>query len=84
MHASASTHHGDGRPGVWCKSTPFTQDQMLQAEPDRYFTPPYVGPKGWVGVFLDGRPDWKTLDTLLKDAWRLTAPKRLLSLHPDC
>jgi hypothetical protein len=84
MHASASTHHGDGRPGVWCKATPFTQDQMLQAEPHRYFKPPYVGPKGWVGVFLDGRPDWTTLETLLKDAWRLTAPRRLQSLlAPD-
>src|SRR5438094_7755812 len=58
MYAAASTHHGDGRPGVWLKSTPFTQDQLLRAEPTRYFRPPYVGPKGWIGVFLDGRPDW--------------------------
>ncbi|MDB4886752.1 MAG: hypothetical protein JWN79_2190 [Gemmatimonadetes bacterium] len=79
MYASASTHHGQGRPGVWCKSTLFTQDQMLRAEPERYFRPPYVGPKGWIGVFLDGRPDWAALDAVLRDAWRLTAPKRLLS-----
>lgn len=77
MYASAATHHGDGRPAVWCKSTPFIQDQMLRAEPDRYFKPPYVGPGGWVGVFLDQRPDWSAVQVVLEDAWRLTAPKRL-------
>lgn len=84
MFASESTHHGGGRSGVWCKATHFTQDQMLRAEPRRYFRPPYVGPKGWVGVFLDERPDWTALEALLRDAWRLTAPKRLLpALPPD-
>ena len=78
MYASATTHHGHGRPGVWCKATLFTQDEMIRAEPERYFRPPYVGPKGWVGVFLDGRPDWPALDAVLRDAWRLTAPKRLV------
>lgn len=72
--------HGEGRAAVWCKSTAFTQDQMLRAEPARYFRPPYVGPKGWVGVFLDRRPDWRALDMLVRDAWRLTAPRRLLAL----
>jgi hypothetical protein len=80
MYAAASTHHGAGRPGVWCKATLFTQDQLLRAEPLRYFKPPYVGPKGWVGVFLDERPDWPALTDLLADAWRRTAPRRLLPL----
>jgi hypothetical protein len=82
-YAAASTHHGQGRPAAWCKATPFVQDQMLRAEPARYFSPPYVGPKGWVGVFLDGRPDWHALDALLRDAWRLTAPRRLHPLLGD-
>ena len=84
MYAHESTHHGQGRCAVWCKATPFTQDQMVRAEPARYFRPPYVGPKGWVGVFLDVRPDWAALDVLLRDAWRLTAPRRLhAALGPD-
>ncbi len=77
MYASANTHHGAGRPGVWCKSISVTQDALVRAEPARYFVPPYVGPKGWVGVYLDRRPRWPVLEDLITDAWRATAPKRI-------
>jgi hypothetical protein len=80
MHASAATHHGAGRTSVWCKAKPVTQDMMIRAEPNRYYSPPYVGPKGWVGVWLDKSPDWATLEGLLQDAYRMTAPKRLVTL----
>jgi len=80
MHASAATHHGAGRMSVWCKAKPVTQDMMIRAEPNRYYSPPYVGPKGWVGVWLDKSPDWATLEGLLQDAYRMTAPKRLVTL----
>jgi len=53
---------------------------MVQAAPDRFFVPPYVGPSGWVGVWLDGRVDWPELASLLRDGYRLVAPKRLVAL----
>ena len=81
-YASSGNHHGAGRPGVWIKSAAVTQDMLVRAEPARYFVPPYVGKSGWVGAFLDKRPDWDIVADLLRDAYRLTAPKKLLAqLH---
>jgi hypothetical protein len=77
MHASAGTHHGAGRPGVWIKSAHVTQDMLVRAQPARYFVPPYVGKSGWVGAHLDGKPDWDVITDLLRDAYLLTAPKKL-------
>ena len=79
MYANGSTHHGKGRHAVWCKATHFTQDLLVRSQPDRFFVPPYVGPGGWVGVWLDRSPDWNALADLLRDAYRMTAPKRLIS-----
>jgi hypothetical protein len=78
-YASSANHHGAGRPGVWIKSAAVTQDMLVRAEPARYFVPPYVGKSGWVGAFLDKRPDWDVVADLLRDAYRLTAPKKLLA-----
>jgi hypothetical protein len=82
MYASPNTHHGGGRPAVWIKATPENQAMMIDFGPDRFFRPPYVGPSGWVGVWLDGRVDWNEVADLLADAWRLTAPKRRGSAGP--
>ena len=79
MYASTNTHHGAGRPGVWIKSAAVTQDMLVRAEPARYFVPPYVGKSGWVGAYLDRKPDWDVLVDLLRDAYRLTAPKKLVT-----
>jgi hypothetical protein len=79
MYAAEATHHGAGRPGVWIKSAAVTQDMLVRAEPARYFVPPYVGKSGWVGAFLDKRPDWEIVADLLRDGYRLTAPKKLLA-----
>jgi len=79
MYASAANHHGAGRPGVWIKATPDNQALMLRAAPKRFFKPPYVGPSGWVGVWLDGKVDWEELAGLLEDGYRMSAPKRLLA-----
>ena len=78
MYADAANHHGVGRPAVWCKAAPGNQDVMVRAAPDRFFVPPYVGPSGWVGIWLDAGVDWEELALLLHDAYRLAAPKRLL------
>ncbi len=82
MHASPENHHGAGREAVWVKATHMTQDLLVRAQPTRYFVPPYVGKSGWVGVKLDGRTGWKTLADLLRDAYVLTAPKKLVALLP--
>jgi len=79
MHASADTHHGDGREGVWIKSAHVTQDMLVRADPKRYFVPPYVGKSGWVGAYIDRGVDWEIVGDLLRDAYRLTAPKKLVA-----
>jgi hypothetical protein len=72
-------HHGDGRIAIWCKAPPGDQADMVESDPKRYFVPPYVGPRGWVGVRLDIKPNWKTIEAIVRESWRMTAPKRLLS-----
>jgi hypothetical protein len=72
------------RPAAWVKAAPSSQELLVAADPGRYFVPPYVGPRGWVGVYLDGPDvDWDELRALLADAWRMSAPKRLAALHPE-
>jgi len=83
MHSSAGTHHGRGRPGVWIASTHVSQDMILRARPDRYFSPPYVGPSGWIGAWLDKNPLWGEITELLRDAYRLKAPKKLADSIED-
>ena len=83
MYAASVSHHGAGRPSVWCKSTHLVQDMLVHQDPGRYFSPPYVGPKGWVGIRLDRRPNWKTVRELLRDAYVLTAPKRIAAALRD-
>ena len=68
MYASPDTHHGRGRPGVWCKTTFTNQDLLLRADPERYYFPPYAGKAGWVGVYLDRKPDWADLAALWRKA----------------
>jgi hypothetical protein len=80
MYASAGNHHGAGRPAVWCKATKMNQELMISAAPGRFFSPPYVGPSGWIGVWLDRGVEWAELAELLQDAYRLAAPKRLAAL----
>ena len=80
MYAASDTHHGAGRPAVWVKSTHLIQDMLIHDDPDRYFAPPYVGPKGWLGIRLDRRPNWNTIGDLIRDAYLLTAPKRIAAM----
>ena len=81
MYAEPSDHHGGGRPGVWVKAAPGNQQLMVSASPERFFVPPYVGKSGWVGVWLDRKPDWKEVAELLRDSWRLVAPRKLVQAH---
>ena len=79
MYADANNHHGGGRASVWCKATPDNQALMVRASPERFFVPRYVGPSGWVGIYLDRSPDWDEIRDLLRDGYRLVAPKRLVA-----
>ena len=77
IYASSGTHHGKGRPAVWLKAAAENQSLMVRAEPERFFVPPYVGPSGWIGVWLDRGVRWAQLAELVQDAYGLVAPKRL-------
>ncbi|MGO8994484.1 MAG: MmcQ/YjbR family DNA-binding protein [Polyangiaceae bacterium] len=71
-------HHADGRLAVWCKCTFDRQRALVAAAPDRYFVPPYVGVKGWLGARLD-RPttDWVELAIIVEEGWLSLAPPKL-------
>jgi hypothetical protein len=57
-----------------------TQEGLVASAPQRFFRPPYVGTRGWLGVRLDGRLDWDQLELICEDAYRVVAPKRLLEV----
>jgi predicted DNA-binding protein (MmcQ/YjbR family) len=68
---------GDGRVSVWCKAPEGSQMVLVGADPERFFVPPYVGHKGWVGMRLDMKPDWEEVAAFVRRSYRLIAPKRL-------
>jgi hypothetical protein len=71
-------HHGDGIVGVWCKVLPGDNAALIKADPKRFFMPAYVGPRGWVGLRLDGRRiDWGEVEELAKGSYQLIAGKTL-------
>jgi hypothetical protein len=73
-------HHGDGRLALWCAAPPGTQTELVAADPERFFRPPYVGHRGWLGVRLDRSPDWTEIAEIIQDAYRQVAPKSLIAL----
>jgi len=71
-------HHGDGRVALHCKALPGVNRARAEADPERFHVPPYVGSKGWLGIWLDGRDiDWEEVEAVLHDAYRLVGPVRL-------
>jgi hypothetical protein len=74
--------HDEEQPAVWCKAPPGAQAILIGADDDRFFRPPYVGHKGWIGIHLDARPDWREVALLVQRSYRMTAPKRLAVLVP--
>lgn len=73
----AMEKRGDGRISLWCKAPPGSQEILVGAAPERFFVPPYVGRKGWIGLRLDDDPDWDEVAEVVKRSYRLIAPKRL-------
>ena len=76
----AMVRSGEGRVSVWCKARPGVQEMLISADPGRFFKPPYVGPKGWIGIHLDDEVDWDEVEDLVEESYRMTAPKRLSAL----
>jgi hypothetical protein len=73
----AVNHHGDERIALWLASDAATQDHLVRSEPGQFFVPPYLGPRGWIGVRLDQGISWKRVAALVQDAYRRVAPARL-------
>jgi hypothetical protein len=71
-------HHGDGRFAVWCAAPPGLQEMLVGADPERFFVPPYVGHRGWLGLRLDRGLDWDELAGIAEDAYAEVAPPKLL------
>ena len=74
----ANNHHDDGHVAVWIPVPPGLQATLLKTEPDKFFMPPYVGVRGWVGIELDAVTD-EELGFHLSEAWRLIAPRKTQS-----
>lgn len=75
-----ANHHHDDRLAFWCAAPDGAQEILVASEPERFFRPPYVGHRGWLGVRLDvDGVDWDQIADLVTDAWRTVAPKRLLA-----
>ncbi len=75
-----SDHHHDDRVGCWLAAPAGSQEAHVAGAPDRFFVPPYVGHRGWLGVRLDlAGIDWDELDELVVEAYRAVAPKRLVA-----
>src|SRR5215472_13686445 len=73
-------HHGDGRLALWCAAPAGAQEALCAEAPEWFFVPPYVGPRGWIGVRLDRGLDWDTVAELVTEAYCAVAPPRLVTL----
>jgi hypothetical protein len=73
-------HHGDGRVALNCKAEPGANQSLADFAPERFHVPPYLGPRGWIGLWIDlQKINWDEVHSIIVDAYRLTAPKRLVA-----
>lgn len=70
-------HHDHQFPHLWCAAPPGAAEGLVATAPERFFRPPYVGGRGWLGLRLDGDVDWDEVEAICEDAYRTVAPKRL-------
>ena len=76
---SMSDHHHDDRVALWCAGADGAQEVLVSTQPHKFFRPPYVGHRGWLGVYLDvADVDWDQIADLVVDAYRVVAPKKLV------
>jgi predicted DNA-binding protein (MmcQ/YjbR family) len=69
-----NNHHQSGHVAVWVKAPAMAQEILISSDSKRFFKPPYMGHKGWVGVRLDSKPDWEQLTAILKDGYEMSLP----------
>jgi hypothetical protein len=74
-----TNHHGDGRFAIWCAAPEGIQQALVEADSGRFFVPPYVGHRGWLGMRLDRGLDWDELAGIAEDAYAEVAPAKLLN-----
>jgi hypothetical protein len=75
--ATTADHHHDDRLSIWLAAPAGRQESLVETDPDRFFRPPYVGHRGWVGVYLDvPNLDWDELATLVAEAHATVAEAR--------
>lgn len=72
-------HHGADHLGVWLPQPPDVQAALIESDPRIFFRPPYVGPRGWVGVVLGAHTDWDMLAELVRQAYRHVATRKLIA-----
>ena len=73
---TADRHHDD-RVAFWCAAPPGVQESLIRDRPDEFFRPPYVGHRGWLGVYLDVEVDWDFVAETVREAYLTVAPKSL-------
>jgi hypothetical protein len=81
-----SDHHHDDRLGFWCAAPPGAMAELVEQDPEHFFRPPYVGSKGWLGVYLDTADnngatdlDWTEIAAVIDEAYRMIAPAKLIA-----
>jgi hypothetical protein len=72
-------HHADGRFAIWCAAGDGVQRLLVDADPERFFVPPYVGHRGWLGLRLDRALDWNEVAGIVEDAYAEIAPAKLVA-----
>ena len=75
VFVTTADHHHDDRVAMWCAAPPGVQEHLVAAEPDRFFRPPYVGHRGWLGVYLDVPVDWDEIAELVAELAALRASR---------
>jgi len=70
-------HHGDGRVALWLNAPAGSQDHYSKSQPRHFFVPPYVGPRGWLGIHLNKGLSWHRVASLVRQAYEKVAPRAL-------
>ena len=79
MFVGAGNHHGAGRDALWCNAPLGVQEHLVRSGPEKYFVPPYVGVKGWIGIVLDECDD-SEVEAQVVQSYCMVAPKKLQAL----
>ena len=77
----SNNHHGDGHVAVTVPAAIGIQEMLIKKSPKKFYRPPYVGVRGWIGIEVDRVSD-KELESHIREAWRLIAPSKLHQLLP--